>query len=266
MSEFPPPRPEDRHEFSGPPTSAAAAAGTRPRRWWWLLLIGIPLIAAIALIATLAGDGDDDESDGASSATVTAPTTAGSPVSTTSGESTTVAGTDPAMNETTTIAATTTEPATTEPPSTQPAETTTTASAPTVPSTTALPPPSTSLPGLVITDVVISPGKEDGEPVSGAQPLVPGDVPEFPSWTNRVCIFWTVSGMPQGVVNGIVWTHEDQVVLALEESELPWNQPSSTDANWCVPVLPVGIDEGQHRIEYFVAGVSQFVAEFEVQG
>jgi len=264
MSAFPPPNPAGRQEFDAPADSKPSPS--RPSRWWWLLLLGVPAIAAVALIAAIAGAGDDDDDADAPADTVVATSiavgdTTEAPevsVSVTATSEAPAASTDaPTTPPPTAAPATTAAPDTTEPP-------TTTAATPTVPPTTSLP-PTTVLPGLVITDVVVSPGKEDGEPVGGATSLVPGEAPVFPSWTNRVCLFWKVTGMPDGVSNGVLWTHEGEVVQSLEDTELPWTLPSNSEAVWCVPATPTGIESGAHRVEYFVAGISQFAADFVIQ-
>lgn len=274
MSNWNPPDPNTKVELA---PSAGPAEARSASKWWWVLLIGLPVIAVVALAAVIVSASDDDGESGDdtadTAATIGPGTTAGDvedTPATTLDPSASAAPTTTADDASTTIETTvppaTEAPATTAAPTTPGPIPTTSVIAPTVPPTTSLPAPTTVLPGLVITDVIVSPGKDDGEPVSGAVPLEPGKVPVFPSWTNRVCLFWTVAGMPEGVANGILWTHEGEVVQALEDTELPWDRPPNDDVDWCVPGTPSGIEAGEHRVEYFVAGISQFAADFIVRG
>jgi hypothetical protein len=81
-----------------------------------------------------------------------------------------------------------------------------------------------------------------------------------------VCIFWNVTGMPDDVPNGIIWTRDGQLVRSLEQTSFDWDKGSRDRPNWCVPSRPVGIDPGLHRVEYYVAGVPQWAAEFTIGG
>jgi hypothetical protein len=126
------------------------------------------------------------------------------------------------------------------------------------------PVPGVDLSGLVVTNVLVSPGKDGGYPIEGAVPPLPGVTPTFPASTPYVCIFWNARGMPNGVPNGIVWTRDGQLVRTLEETTFVWDAGSTVRPNWCVPSRPSSLEPGLHRVEYFVAGVSQFVVEFRI--
>ncbi|HEX6657034.1 MAG TPA: hypothetical protein VF065_03060, partial [Ilumatobacter sp.] len=124
--------------------------------------------------------------------------------------------------------------------------------------------PGADLTGLTISRVIVSPGKSGGNPVDGAVPVLPGVVPTFPSSTGYVCLFWNAAGMPNGVPNGIIWTLDGRVVGSLDDTTFVWNAGSTVRPNWCVPSRPDGLDDGRHRVEYFVAGRRMFGAEFVI--
>jgi S1-C subfamily serine protease len=126
------------------------------------------------------------------------------------------------------------------------------------------PPPSTTVPeevaGIEITDILISPGKDGGYPLPNA--VNGATVPEYPSDTQQVCVFWHVDGMPYGVMNGAIWTVDGEV---LDDTSIPWNKPSSDRPNWCVPNPPGGtLPAGRHRLAYVVEDVEMFVVEFVI--
>ena len=129
---------------------------------------------------------------------------------------------------------------------------------------TTLAAPGADVAELTISRVIVSPGKSGGNPVDGAVPVLPGVVPTYPSSTGYVCIFWNAAGMPNDVPNGIIWTLDGRVVGSLDDTTFRWNAGSTVRPNWCVPSRPSGLEDGRHRVEYYVAGERKFVAEFVI--
>jgi hypothetical protein len=233
----------------------------RSRRPLWIVFALIALIAAIAGGLFLAHEIGEDEN-----VTTTDDSTAGAP-----------AASDEASRSTATTAAATgsSSPDGLPPPAAStsfasgPVASTAPTNANAAPATpprasTVVPAPGTDLSALTITHVIVSPGKSGGNPVDGAVPVLPGVVPTFPSSTDYVCIFWNASGMPNDVPNGIIWTLDGHVVGSLDDTTFRWTAGSTVRPNWCVPSRPSGLDDGHHRVEYYVAGERKFVAEFVI--
>ncbi|MGD9701615.1 MAG: hypothetical protein AB7Q42_05810 [Acidimicrobiia bacterium] len=264
MGSFPPPSATD--IVHGP--DDAPFLKPRRRRSRGLLWTALALTAVVAIVlgVVLFADRIDDGSGTTASSRTTSNTSAptestnGSPGSTVAGSTeSTDAGAAPRSAapavSTNAPATTTAPPSGGSSPSTAP---------PSVAS--AVPLPGIDLSDLVISRVIVSPGKSGGYPVDGAIPVLPGVVPTYPSSTDYVCIFWNVTGMPNNVPNGIVWTRDGRVVRSLDDTTFRWDKGSTVRPNWCVPSRPTGLDDGHHRVEYFVAGVREFVVEFVIGG
>jgi hypothetical protein len=242
--------------------------GRRSRRSLWIAL-GIVALFTVVAVALLVADeiGDDDNATTSGESTTRRPPAGEDPnpssvatVAEPTGSS--VPGGLPASAESTSFAPDPADPADPGAPGTpgEPADprpgasqTSTTASA-----------PDTDLTELTISRVIVSPGKSGGNPVGGAVPVLPGSVPTYPSSTDYVCIFWNAAGMPNDVPNGIIWTLDGRVVGSLDDTTFRWTAGSTVRPNWCVPSRPSGLDDGRHRVEYFVAGERMFVAEFVI--
>ncbi len=262
MGSFPPPTASEIVHQPDDAPFLTPGGGTSRRRSLWIALGIVALLTVVAVVLFVADEiGDDDNA-------------------TTSGEAT--KGSDAAGDEANpSIRATVAEPTgSSNPDGLLPsAESTSFTPDPDEPAAPGGPDdsrPSTSqtsttaaasgadLTGLTISRVIVSPGKSGGNPVDGAVPVLPGVVPTYPSSTGYVCLFWNAAGMPNDVPNGIIWTLDGGVVGSLDDTTFLWNAGSTVRPNWCVPSRPDGLDDGRHRVEYFVAGKRMFVAEFVI--
>lgn len=260
MGSFPPPTASDIvHQPDDAPFLTPSGRTSR-RRSLWIALGILALLTVVAVVLLVADEIGDDDS------------------ATTSGESTTTrrAGSDEANPSTATAVAGPTGSSDPDGRATSGASTSFASDhdEPTAPAASDDPPPgaprvtstapAADLSELTISRVIVSPGKSGGNPVEGAVLVLPGLVPTYPSSTDYVCIFWNAAGMPNDVPNGIIWTLDGRVVGSLDDTTFRWNAGSTVRPNWCVPSRPSGLEDGRHRVEYFVAGERKFVAEFVI--
>jgi hypothetical protein len=267
MGSFPPPTASEIVHQPDDAPFPAPGGGTSRRRSLWIALGIVALLTVVALVLFFAdelGEDDDAATSGDSTTGSEAAGDGANPASVATVAEPTVAERTGSSNpnglppsaESTSFAPDPDEPAAPgaphdPPPSTSQTSTTNEA-------------PGADLTGLTISRVIVSPGKSGGNPVEGAVPVLPGVVPTFPSSTGYVCLFWNAAGMPNGVPNGIIWTLDGRVVGSLDDTTFIWNAGSTVRPNWCVPSRPDGLDDGRHRVEYFVAGRRMFVAEFVI--
>lgn len=265
MGSFPPPTASDIvHQPDDAPF--LTPGGRSSRRSLWIALGIVALLAIVAVVVLVADEfGEDDN------ATTSGESTTGRPGTSEDANPSGATGVDPtgssdpdglpASAESTSFTPDQAAPGAPDDADAEPAgdpgpgasQTSTTVAA-----------PGADVAGLTISHVIVSPGKSGGNPVDGAVPVLPGVVPTYPSSTGYVCIFWNAAGMPNDVPNGIIWTLDGSVVGSLDDTTFLWNAGSTVRPNWCVPSRPDGLDDGRHRVEYFVAGERMFVAEFVI--
>jgi hypothetical protein len=264
MGSFPPPTATDIvHQPDDAPF--LTPRGRRSRRSLWIALgiVALLTIVAVVLVADELGDDDNATTSGESTTRRQAASDETNPsIVATVAESTGSADPDglPASAESTSFAPDPDEPGGPDDPAPGAADD----PRPGAQTSTTVSEPGTDLSELTISRVLVSPGKSGGNPIEGAVPVLPGSVPTFPSSTDYVCIFWNAAGMPNDVPNGIIWTLDGVVVGSLDDTTFRWNAGSTVRPNWCVPSRPSGLEDGRHRVEYFVAGERMFVAEFVI--
>jgi hypothetical protein len=226
MSEFPPPRGEDRKH--APDDAPFLVVPERRRRGWLIGVVAAAVLASAAIAAVALWNDDATEAEGSDVVPAATLTTA------------LVVETTPP----------TTVPPTTAPPTTIPAET-----------TVASAPPAD---GPIVTEVLISPGNDGGNPFPNALAVSPGVIAVFPVGIPEVCLFWNVTRMVNGTENGIVWTRDGQVVRSYEDTKFPWDAGDTVRPNWCLPMGDTTLEPGMHHVEYMIGGVPYFVVDFKV--
>jgi hypothetical protein len=103
----------------------------------------------------------------------------------------------------------------------------------------------------VFSNVRLSPGKLNGAPTSV--------VTSFAADVAEICVFWSYSGMADGVPYGVDWTTSSQAIT--RATNRSWAIGAGGTANWCVSGP---FPSGTHTFVVSVHGVEELRTTFRV--